>query len=58
MNEIVHNIFELPSLIIDQFTIFNSQLDRHINIDKTVAILSAFPVFLLDYYGIEEIRKD
>ncbi len=57
MNEIVHNIFELPSLIIDQFTIFNSQLDRHINIDKTVAILSAFPVFLLDYYGIEEIRK-
>ena len=57
MNKIVSNIFELPSLIIEQNTIFKCQLEKHINKDKTVSILSAFPIFLHDYYGNEETKK-
>lgn len=57
MNEVVNNSFEFPSVIIDQLTIFNKQIEKHINVDKTVAVLSAFPTFLLDYYGNVEIKR-
>ncbi len=57
MNIIVNNLDVFPNDVIDQLTIFNNQLTKYINIDKTVAILSAFPVFLHDYYGNEEIKK-
>jgi len=57
MNKIVNNSYIFPDNIIDQLVIFNNQLEKHINIDQTVAILSSFPVFLHDYYGNEEIKK-
>lgn len=57
MNKIVNDSYNFPSSIIDQLTIFEKQLKKHINIDQTVAVLSAFPVFLLDYYGIEELSR-
>lgn len=57
MNKIVNNSYIFPSNVIDQLTIFNNQFKKYINIDKTVAILSAFPVFLHDYYGNNEIKK-
>ena len=57
MNQIVSNSYEFPATIIDQLAIFNKQLEKYINIDQTVAVLSAFPVFLHDYYGNEEIKK-
>ena len=57
MNKIVNNSYIFPSDVIDQLTIFNNQFEKYINIDKTVAILSTFPVFLHDYYGNKEIKK-
>ncbi len=57
MNDIVNDTYQLPNAIIDQLTIFNKQIEKYINKDKTVAVLSAFPVFLHDYYGNEELRK-
>ncbi|TAG53465.1 MAG: hypothetical protein EAZ27_10755 [Cytophagales bacterium] len=57
MNYIVNNSNEFPNLIIDQLTIFNKQIEKYIIIDQTVAVLSAFPIFLQDYYGNEEIKR-
>jgi len=57
MNDLVNNRYELPVAIIDQMTIFNKQLEKYINIDQTVAVLSAVPIFLHDYYGNEELKK-
>ena len=57
MNLIVNNSFTFPSEIITQLTIFSHQLKKYIDINSTVATLSAFPVFLHDYYGNNEIKK-
>ena len=57
MNEVINSSYEFPIAIVDQITIFNKQLEKYINIDKTVAVLSAFPIFLHDYYGNEELKK-
>ena len=57
MNKIVNDTFIFPEEIIDQITIFDNQLEKHIITSQTVAVLSAFPVFLHDYYGNEELRK-
>lgn len=57
MNYLVNNLYEFPIEIIDQFTIFNKQLEKHINIDQSVAILSPFPIFIHDYYGNEELKN-
>lgn len=57
MNEIVNSVYEFPVEIVDQLTIFNKQLEKYINVDQTVSVLSAFPVFLHDYYGNEELKK-
>lgn len=57
MNYITNDLFVFPNEIIDQLTIFNKQLEKYINTDQTVSVLSSFPVFLHDYYGNEELRK-
>ncbi len=57
MNELVNDSYEFPNEIIDQSTIFNKQIEKHISVDKTVAVLSAYPIFLHDYYGNEELKR-
>jgi hypothetical protein len=57
MNYITNNSFTLPSDLKPQLFIFSKQLEKYIIPHSTVAILSSFPVFLLDYYGNEEIKK-
>jgi hypothetical protein len=57
MNDIVNDINQFPISIIDQLTIFGKQIEKYISKDKTVSVLSAFPIFLHDYYGNEELRK-
>lgn len=57
MNFIVNNDFILPSEYTPQDVIFQNQLDKYINVDETVAVLSAFPLFLFDYYGLEKISN-
>ncbi len=57
MNHIVKEDYSLPTKNISQNEIFEKQLEKHINIDFTVAVLSSFPVFLFDYYGFEFISE-
>ncbi len=54
-NFIVNNNYEFPSNIIEQINIFENQKLKYININNKVAVLSAFPLFLLDYYGVEKL---
>ncbi len=55
LNHIVNEQFCLPNKLITQSEIFEWQLERYIKIDETVAVLSAFPVFIFDYYGHEHV---
>ena len=57
MNKIVHQKYQFPIALIDQITIFNKQLEKHIIPNQNVEILSAFPVFLHDYYGNHGIEQ-
>lgn len=57
-NFIVYDSFELPNSLIDQIEIFENQKLKYINIDNKVAVLSSFPLFLLDYYGLENIQTN
>lgn len=55
MNYIVRDEYSFPTDNITQKEIFFKQLDKYINIDSTVSVLSAFPIFLFDYYGYDFI---
>lgn len=58
MNDLVNDIFELPMSLQSQTVIFNKQLEKYINHKcPKVAVLSAFPLFVLDYFGCEKLRK-
>lgn len=57
-NYLVNDVFSLPLSTIDQNSIFSKQLEKHINKKcPEVAVLSAFPLYVLDYYGSEGTRK-
>ena len=56
-NLIVYNAYEYPPKPIAQNLIFKAQISKFLSIDQTVAVLSAFPPFLLDYYGQEKLRQ-
>jgi hypothetical protein len=52
MNFIVNNKYEFPQKEETQKDIFAKQLEKHINHKcPMVAVLSAFPIFVFDYYG-------
>ncbi len=55
-NYIVNNSFEFPNNIIEQIKIFESQKEKYINYNDKVAVLSAFPLFLLDYLGVNKLK--
>ena len=58
VNYLVNDVFSLPLSTIDQNSIFSKQLEKHINKKcPEVAVLSAFPLYVLDYYGSEGTRK-
>jgi len=58
MNCIVNGRYEFPQKIECQKDIFEKQLEKHISKKcPVVSVLSAFPVFVHDYYGNEETRK-
>lgn len=57
-NYIVNDAFELPSDIIPQDCIFYSQQEKYINHKcPMVAVLSGFPMYVLDYYGAEKLKQ-
>ena len=58
MNYLVHDVFDLPDQIESQSTIFEKQQKKHINHKcPEVAVLSAFPIYVLDYYGVEGLKR-
>lgn len=57
MNFITTNQFILPQQHVPQSEIFDNQLKKYLDIDATVAVLSAFPIFLFDYYGYNQIME-
>lgn len=58
MNYLVNNVFELPSKIVSQSLIFSKQFEKHINHKcPEVAVLSALPIYVLDYYGVDGLKK-
>ncbi len=58
MNYIVNNKFEMPDKSESQEVIFEKQLTKHIRHKcPEVAVLSAFPIYVLDYYGAEGLKN-
>ena len=57
MNFIMDDHYMLPTENKTQFNLFLKQLEKYIAVDATVAVLSAFPIFLFDYYGYKSISK-
>lgn len=53
MNFIMCDIYALPDKLFFQIDIFEKQLEKYILKDSTVAVLSAFPVFIFEYYGTD-----
>lgn len=52
MNYLVFDRYQMPSAIIPQTLIFSEQYHKHILPSNCVSVLSAFPAFLHDYYGV------
>lgn len=53
-NALVNDAFSLPSSLISQEDIFLKQLEKHIcHKCPEVTVLSAFPLYVLDYFGCE-----
>ena len=57
MNFVITDSYVLPDRLHSQQRLFSEQLNKYILPHSTVAILSAFPIFLHDYYGNEELIK-
>jgi hypothetical protein len=57
MNYLVTDEYSLPIEHSHQSTILENQLQKYIAVDSTVAVLSAFPIFIFDYFGFEYMSK-
>ena len=57
-NHIVDNDFIFPKKLIEQSEIFYNQDSKFIKKNKKVAVLSAFPIMLMDYYGYARLEKE
>lgn len=55
MNYVVSDSYDFPTNNHTQSEIFFNQLEKYIEIDSTIAVLSSFPIFLFDYYGHDYI---
>ncbi len=56
MNYLVNDSFSMPETVVGQRQVFDSQLEKHIlHRCSEVAVLSAFPLFVLDYFGVEKL---
>ena len=56
-NFIANDTFEFPNNIIEQINILSKQKEKYIDIDDKVAVVSAFPLMLLDYYDVEKLKE-
>ena len=51
--EITNINYEIYFNMMNQESIFNKQLDKYISKEEKVLVLSAFPFFLIEYFGEE-----
>lgn len=57
MNYLVNDVYGMPEHYISQKMVFEKQLSKHIMQQcPKVAVLSSFPLYVLDYYGTEGIK--
>ncbi|MDK2777563.1 MAG: hypothetical protein KYX62_07880 [Pseudomonadota bacterium] len=56
-NSLVYGDYILPEGVISQQQILDKQIEKHIQPNGKVSVLSAFPLFLLEYYGIESLLQ-
>lgn len=57
LNHLMTNTFTFPTQYFDQASTFDQQLKKHIIPNDEVAVLSGFPIFILDYYGSEKLEE-
>ncbi len=57
LNFIVNGVYSFPDELILQKAVFESQLEKYINPNGNVAVISAFPALILDYYGIDKLKQ-
>lgn len=57
INFIANGEYIFPDTLILQNVIFQSQLEKYINPDGKVAVVSAFPILIIDYYGVNQIMQ-
>lgn len=57
LNHLMVSSFSLPEQYFDQPSVFGAQLEKHITPRGEVSVLSAFPVFIADYYGHSKIQS-
>lgn len=57
-NHLVNDAYILPTSLVSQKDIFTKQLEKHINHKcPQVAVLSAFPLYALEYFGCNKIAE-
>jgi len=57
LHYIVNDEYRFPNNLILQKEVFESQLEKYIYSEDKVAVVSAFPALILDYYGIDKIKQ-
>lgn len=58
MNDLVVDEFSLPDTIHSQSAVFEKQLEKYVLQEcPIVAVLSAFPMFVLDFFGCEKTKE-
>jgi hypothetical protein len=57
MNYITNDDYSLPTEKKSQIEIFLKQLEKYVDADSTISVLSSFPVFIFDYYGDKYVLK-
>ncbi len=55
INYLMTGSFTLPSSVTTQMKVFEKQEEKHITPRNEVAVLSAFPILIADYYGYSRL---
>lgn len=58
MNDLVVDVFIFPNILYSQSQVFEKQLEKYIRKKcPKVAVLSALPMFILDFFGCEKTKE-
>jgi hypothetical protein len=57
LNFLMSESYSFPTQLFEQIEVFNMQFKKYIKPENKVAVLSAFPVLLLDYYGAKGLHN-